>query len=70
MSKNLVKLLETATVFSATQEEKLLGRENLCREWFSLEIDVLDNNRHGPDPAREQNIAFGSADGALLCWRM
>lgn len=57
-------------VFSATQEEKLLGRENSCREWFSLEIDVLDNNRQGPEPAREQNAASGSADGALLCWKM
>jgi len=70
-SKNLLKKkFETAIFFSETLEEKLPGSENLHREGFSLEINVLPNHSQGPDQALEQNAAPGSADGPLLCWQM
>lgn len=52
------------------QEGELLGREDFHRERFSLDPDILDNQRQGPDQALEQNTALGSAEGPFLCWNM
>lgn len=52
------------------QEGELWGRQNLHREGFSLEPDILDNHRQAPDQALEQNTAFGTAEGPLPCQKM